>query len=68
MTILYVIKYSELLGMTFYGVYGPKELPFELRTYIARRGLEYHDKGKLTNGPDVLDFYKEVLMQYEGPL
>ena len=66
MTILHVIKYSELLSPDWGG--WPETMPVKLRMYISAKGIEYREANKLNDLESVKNFYKEVLTQYEGPL
>ena len=43
-------------------------MPEKLRMYISAKGIEYREANKLNDLESIMNFYKEVLTEYEGPL
>ena len=67
MTIFHVIKYNELTTPHNWGGW-PKAMPEKLRMYISAKGIEYREANKLNDLESIMNFYREVLTEYEGPL
>ena len=64
MTIFHVIKYNELVGKSEWS----EAVPKELRMYILSKWSEFTLTANTIDDDSIMNFYKEVLTEYEGPL